>query len=155
MKRPPIPGLEARCRAAMRQLEYDCSRVEHMLQVRAKAEGGMGKLLSDLLQSLAYRLFCPVTELVLDHNPALALRIYNVRTEKFTPDANDYYFLIYRSEHGHHRKTNVRGDGAQRSDTGERMHRRRMDENRGLRWRKPKPKIAQRKNHKWPKRKFG
>lgn len=83
-----------------------------------------------------------------DHNPALILRSYNPRIKKiadrYTPHANDPDYLIHRTVHGHHIKTNVRGDGAQRSDTSARMHQRRMDENRGKRKRRPKIKIVSR-----------
>jgi hypothetical protein len=52
----------------------------------------------------------------LDHQPALALRKYNPRTKRYTPDANDPDYLLYRDGHAHHIKTNVRGDGAQYPD---------------------------------------
>lgn len=93
-----------------------------------------------------------------DHNPALILRAYNPRiknvAERYTPNANDPAYLVHRTVQDHHLKTNVRGDGAQRSDTAERMHQRRMDENRGKRKRRPKAKIARPKNFKWPSRPF-
>ncbi len=69
----------------------------------------------------------------LDHNPALILRDFNPRTGKYNPDANDPDHLIYRVVDDHHRKTNVAGDGALRSDTAERVHRRRLDKNRDAR----------------------
>lgn len=95
----------------------------------------------------------------LDHNPALILRDFSAKTQRYTPDANDPDFLLYRSKHGHHIKTNVKGDGALRSDTAARMHQRRMDENRGKRKRRPKIRIKSRgftKSQKrpWPKRGF-
>jgi hypothetical protein len=85
-----------------------------------------------------------------DHRPALILRTYHHASGTYQPFANDPDYLEHVTVHDHHLKTNVRGLGAQRSDTAERMHRRRMDENRGLRKRRPKAKIAQRKNS-WPK----
>jgi hypothetical protein len=55
----------------------------------------------------------------LDHNPALENRRKVVRKGvhvDYDPPANDPAFLIYRTKHDHHIKTNVRGDGAQYSD---------------------------------------
>lgn len=72
-------------------------------------------------------------KIALDHNPALILREFNKRTGKYTPDANDPAHLIYRVVDDHHRKTNVSGDGALRSDTAERVHRRRLEKNRDRR----------------------
>lgn len=163
-RRPhPAFTLEAQCRTAMHQMRYEITRVDHMMTVRGhRSRGGLSALLPELLESLARSIGCEVSDLRLDHNPALSLREYDSVTHKFTPDANDYYFLTYRSAADHHIKTNVAGDGAQRSDTAERMHRRRLDENRGLRWRKPKKQIKSagfRKpspgfKYKWPKRSF-
>lgn len=90
----------------------------------------------------------------LDHDPALILRPYDKRTRKYLPDANNPEYLRWRAtapeaEGSHFIKTYVRGAHGARSDIGERNHRRRMDENRGLRKRKPKAKIAARVNP-WP-----
>lgn len=56
----------------------------------------------------------------LDHNPPLRARPYNPRIKdvaaRYTPNANDPEYLIYRTKHEHHIKTNVRGDGAQHPD---------------------------------------
>lgn len=137
--RPYIP-LSVRVQVAERQLRQKhpgnmllCTGTFRQLTQKEQ----LGCLLVELFGGEAY---------ALDHNPALILRKFNQRTGKYTPDANDPAHLIYREKHDHHIKTNVRGDGALRSDTSERMHQRRMDENRGLRKRKPKAKIAQSKD---------
>lgn len=56
----------------------------------------------------------------LDHNPALRVRVYNPRIKdtaaRYTPHAHNPDFLIWRTKHAHHIKTNVRGDGAQFPD---------------------------------------
>ena len=52
----------------------------------------------------------------LDHDPAICNRKFNPRTGKYTPDANDPRYLVYRTKEEHDIKTRVRGDGAQLSD---------------------------------------
>jgi len=52
----------------------------------------------------------------LDHDPPLRARAFNPRTGKYTPDANDPDYLIYRTAEDHRVKTNVRGDHGQYSD---------------------------------------
>lgn len=143
MKRPrPHIPLAVRLQVAQRQLEAR----------------GINTGVIDRLSDNAARLRVKLSVLFgdekphLDHNPALILRTFNPRTGKYKPDANDPDFLVYRTVHDHHLKTNVAGDGALRSDTAARMHQRRMDENRGLRKRRPKAKIKSRTS--WPKRKF-
>lgn len=144
--RPHIP-LAVRMQVAARQLfergTWTPTHVSVMVSspapVRARLSFALGLLFGDEKPHL-------------DHNPALILRTFNPRTGKYTPDANDPDFLVYRTVHDHHLKTNVAGDGALRSDTAARMHQRRMDENRGLRKRRPKAKIKSRTS--WPKRKF-
>lgn len=90
----------------------------------------------------------------LDHQPALVLRDYNPRTERYTPDANNPEYLRYRTVTSHKIKTTVSGDGAQRSDISAMMHQRRMDENRGKRKRRPKVKLKSRGFQKGIKRPF-
>lgn len=155
-ERPSQPPLSAQFAAAINQL---IAAGEHHLVATLAA--------SDLsqqwkLEGALEQLFGTLAETQCDHNPALILRDYNPRIKdvaaRYTPHAHDPRYLLHRTVHGHHIKTNVRGDGAQRSDTGERMHRRRMDENRGLRKRKPKRNIPSRPfqkrvvKHPWPKR---
>lgn len=62
----------------------------------------------------------------LDHDPALVNRKFNKRTKKYTPDANDPRYLIYRTKSNHDTKTRVRGDHGQHSDLAlVRKHKRR------------------------------
>jgi hypothetical protein len=146
-ERPPQPPASVKCLVAFSQLlAIGVNAFPH-----SRRDGETLKAyLRRLLELMAEKLECTVAELRLDHNPALILRPYNPRVKaiaaRYTPNANDPNAMIYRSAHAHHIKTNVSGDGAQRSDTAERMHQRRMDENRGLRPRKPKKKIARREN---------
>jgi hypothetical protein len=53
----------------------------------------------------------------LDHDPALILRKLNPRTGKYTPDANDPNYLIYREKADHQKKTSGRNPGASRTIT--------------------------------------
>ena len=58
----------------------------------------------------------PGEPLQLDHDPPLAGRIFNPKTQRYKPDANDPRFLIWRTKADHKRKTYLRGDGGQFSD---------------------------------------
>lgn len=77
----------------------------------------------------------------LDHDPPLCNRELlqvDVRGEvitRYTPDANDTDYLIYRKVEDHKTKTFVRGDGALRSDMAQRRYLKRVAANR-------KPKKA-------------
>lgn len=106
------------------------------------------------LRELLYVLFGD-ERVHLDHDPPLMLRSVqrnkNGEIIKYLPDANDPEFLIYRTAEDHDIKTRVRGDGAQHSDLGLRRKNKNIAANRNN---KPKQKIAQRKNFKWPKRKM-
>ncbi len=51
----------------------------------------------------------------LDHDPALVLRKFNERTGKYTPDANDPKYLVYREKDDHLQKTTGRAPGARRT----------------------------------------
>ena len=63
----------------------------------------------------------------LDHDPALVNRKFNKRNHRYTPDANDPDYLIYRTKDAHDIKTRVRGDGAQHSDLGLRRKMKRIE----------------------------
>jgi hypothetical protein len=92
------------------------------------------------------------TPLQLDHDPALQNREFNKRTRKYTPDANDPRFLIYRTKEAHRIKTLVRGDGAQLSDAAiarKRKRKERKANRRKVKWASRALKSASR----WPKRK--
>lgn len=155
MKRPrPYIPINVRLLVALRQCGY--GRLQRLEMTSQAATAGLLRgALTAALNELKDRL--GTDRLALDHNPALILRPYNPKIKdpaaRYTPNANDPDALEYRDVHAHHIKTNIHGDGAQRSDTSERMHRRRMEENRGLRPRKPKKKIPSRVNP-WPKRPF-
>jgi hypothetical protein len=74
----------------------------------------------------------------LDHNPALENRqklYHNGVHVAYSPPANDPEYLIYRTKHDHHIKTNVRGDGAQYPDRVlAKRERRRARKKRKYRW---------------------
>lgn len=53
----------------------------------------------------------------LDHDPALELRRFNQRTGKYSPDANNPYYLVYRLKPNHLQKTVGRKPGAERTVT--------------------------------------
>lgn len=57
----------------------------------------------------------------LDHDPALILRKYNPRKKniaaRYTPNANDPAFLVYREKADHQQKTTGRNPGASRTVT--------------------------------------
>lgn len=102
-------------------------------------------LIADWLHKVGETRYVPhstVGHLHLDHDPALTNRQYNARTKKYTPDANDPDYLIYRTKEAHDIKTRVRGDGAQLSDLAIRRKNKRIAK---------KKRQARRP---WPKRKF-
>lgn len=127
LPRPHVP-LEVRCRVVLRQLGemWPEAVIEQHRASRglawAKGSGpstGLRALLDDRLKTLAELLDCDVTDLRLDHNPALGAREKVIKRGVhvgYVPDANDPAHLIYREKHAHHIKTNVRGDGAQHPD---------------------------------------
>lgn len=132
--RPHVP-VEVRCRVALRQLgEMWIDEVIERNRASAKdayiksiAPGvpkrSLGRLLEEKLAALADLLDCDVSDLRLDHDPALATRMKRTVYKKtlYSPDANDPEHLRYRP-HGpefdgsHLIKTNVRGDHGQFPD---------------------------------------
>lgn len=58
------------------------------------------------------QLLFPFKGAELDHDPALELRRFNKRTGKYSPDANNPRFLVYRSKAEHLQKTVGRVPGA-------------------------------------------
>jgi hypothetical protein len=112
--RPYIP-LDVRLKVAERQLGYGCS-------IKGQAR-------SERLRLMLLKLF-DGEPCHLDHDPALENRPYSDRTGRYTPDANDSEFLIYRTVAGHKIKTYVRGDGALRSDAGQRRYLKKVAHNR-------------------------
>ena len=110
LRRPYVP-LKVRCRVALRQLG------ELWPDEALKAhENGLLPFLDQLLFKMAGLLACEVLELQLDHDPALENRPFSKRTRRYSTDANDPEFLVYRTQQAHKIKTLVRGDGAQLSD---------------------------------------
>jgi hypothetical protein len=115
-------------------------------------------LLDRMLEMLAQELRCEVSQLHLDHDPALGARQKLVKGGVhvgYFPDANDPEFLIYREKHAHFIKTNVRGIGAQHPDRV--LIKKERKRSRGVITKKasrpwPKRKIQWRSS--WPKRKF-
>jgi hypothetical protein len=113
--RPHIP-VEVKCRVVLRQMGELWPN-----EVIGGTRGSLQVLLKDQLEHLAALLGCAPKDLRLDHDPALAVRDKWPLKGKpnrwaYHPDANDPEFLIYRTAHDHHLKTNVRGDGAQFPD---------------------------------------
>lgn len=116
--RPHIP-LFTRCEVALRQIGWS---PETAIDIAGKADG-CGLLLKETLIELSSHLKCEVSDLRLDHDPALGARVKRGegRNTAYTPDANDPDFLRYRP-HGpqfdgsHDVKTRIRGDHGQYSD---------------------------------------
>lgn len=173
MKRPrPYIPLEVRCRVVARQVGMEDRYVEIARADPDRGDGSYANLLRTWVLDHMPRILgiaggdyaSILSQIQLDHSPALALRDYNPRIKdvaaRYTPNANDPTFLVYRVTHDHHIKTNVRGDGAQRSDTAERVHRRRVEKNRARReavqagrLKKRRAKSTRRaRKFAWPKR---
>lgn len=143
LPRPHIP-IEAKCRVALRQIGEKCPD-----SVIEKNHRKLRLLLNESLNRLSSALGCTVDELRLDHNPALAVRD-KVRNRagdivEYIPGASNPDFLVYRSVHAHHIKTNVRGDGAQFPDRVLIKRERRRD-------RPPRRKVKIKGRSQWPKR---
>lgn len=146
--RPHVP-VEVRCRVALRQLGELWPD-----DVLAQTRGGHAALLAMLLAKLSSLL--GDAELRLDHDPALATRqqFKNGRGEvvRYVPAANDPEYLVYRTAHAHHIKTQVRGDGAQHPDRVLIKRARRAAKPDPMdAWVKAKRRAAKRK---WPSRPF-
>ncbi len=92
------------------------------------------------LQVALRQLFGDGASAELDHTPALAQRKFNPRSGKYTPDANDPAYLVYRLRDDHRTKTYVRGDGAQRSDVSQQRYLKRIATRK-----KPRAKFKPRK----------
>lgn len=112
----------------------------------------------------AHHLGCEISELRYDHVPALRTRKYRPRKGRpvaswYSPNANDPEHIVVRSNHSHHIKTNVRGDGAQHPDRVLiKRERRREKLIRKVALSLALPAHVQRKNRppkrKWPSRPF-
>lgn len=176
--RPHIP-LGVRCIVALRQLNgaptvnfYGVRSDEIWLKNNRRA---VGKGLRGLLDQLAKKFGCDVSDLRLDHDPPLGARPKERRglSKKtyYVPDANDPDHLVYRP-HGpefagsHLIKTNVRGEHGQHPDRVliKRQKRRERAEELGRQKPKAKMRAPKRKlrgagfpkaKRLWPKQKFG
>lgn len=91
--------------------------VERMLAERF-GDGLITNLSAPLSQRISSGLeFLDFEEPQLDHDPALILREFNEETGKYTPDANDPAYLIYREQGDHLQKTTGRKPGALKTIT--------------------------------------
>lgn len=156
--RPHIP-LSVRYAVAARQLNWpvndDLSRL-----------AGYGEMLKLLLPELADKLGCEVSDLRLDHDPALGTRPKRGEGKRtvYEPAANDPEHLKYRP-HGaqfddsHDIKTRVRGPHGQFSDIAlikrERRRERKAADAKDPKKKRPKWRSAQKGKYRWPKRGFG
>ncbi len=84
-------------------------------------------------------LFGRNAEVHLDHDPPLCLREYNPNTKQYVPAANDPNYLRYINAESHRVKTFLRGEGARRSDMGQRRYLKRVHAKRT-----PKPRFKPR-----------
>lgn len=172
LPRPPIP-IEVRCRVVLRQLGEswpdDVIRANRFVP-RVVPSRSLGKLLAKLLTRLAEQIGCEVSDLRLDHDPALENReklveMPNGRRHKtvvvpkgakviqYYPDANDPEHLRYRPHApefagSHLIKTNVRGDRGQHSDRALAAKNKRIARNCDPKRKKAKIRSATR----WPPR---
>lgn len=117
--RPSIP-VKIKCRVALRQLDYSANERDEIIRGSNRRHAG---LLVSLLDRLAQKMGCEVSQLRLDHDPALGARpkTGDGKQTRYTPDANDPDALRYRPhapefEGSHLIKTNVRGDHGQYPD---------------------------------------
>lgn len=143
--RPPIP-LSVKLEVATRQ--YKASNPHFPKSTETIADSILQTNLPlqrklDWMLRLLYHEDKPKVHL--DHDPALENRtkiFKNGRHVEYDPPANDPNYLLYRTAHEHHIKTNVRGDGAQYPDrvlAKRERHRK---------------KRATKKKSKWPARKM-
>src|SRR5262249_34893261 len=81
------------------------------------------------LRAMLYALFGD-NKVHLDHDPQLMARQRFLESDGqlygYIPTANDPDYLVYRTAEDHKTKTFVRGDGAQRSDMGQRRYLKRV-----------------------------
>jgi hypothetical protein len=143
LPRPYIP-LEVRLQVAIRQATL-AGLWFHTLPKNRRFNR------ADKLDIILAYLFGFPPNVNLDHDPSLCNRKFNPRTGKYSPDANDPDYLIYRRAEDHRTKTIVRGEHGQHSDLGLRRKNKRIAANRDPNRRRSK--IPNRKAA-WPKRSF-
>lgn len=109
--------------------------------------------LAGLLRFIAHVLGCEVSDLRLDHDPALILRDYDPTVSdvaaRYTPHAHDPNHLLYREKTDHDRKTFGRTPGAERTVTTKGSDiwlKSKFNRLEGRTKQRPKQKIPQRKN---------
>lgn len=144
--RPHVP-LAVRCQVAARQLGWKHEDFSSNTTFR--------ELLAHRLIMLGCLVHCTASDLQLDHDPPLAMRMKRTTPDGHTvysPDANDPAHLIYREKHAHQIKTNIRGDHGQHPDRvlikRERMRQRKPRTKLKYKWASRKLRSA----NKWPKR---
>ena len=120
--RPHVPLL-IQCLVAQRQLNGEQRDIA--LRVIGGVAVELGRVPSHRFQLgvMLLLLFGEGVPAQLDHNPPLMLRERRWKPKRgwrYTPDANDPDYLIWRTAEDHRIKTFVRGDGAQLSDAGKR-----------------------------------
>lgn len=128
LPRPYIP-IPVRVLVAERQLVEWGTSVSHI----GKLPGGFGRR---RLAYILHKLFGD-EKYHLDHDPALENRL-RTADGGYIPDANHPRYLTYRTDVDHAIKTYVRGDGALRSDAGQRRYNKRVAKNRDPKRRKAK-----------------
>lgn len=154
--RPHVP-LSVRCEVAERQLrQLDPRKLGYFVRPPKTA----GNRLKVLLPWLAGCLGCEVSELRLDHDPALGARSVGQRKGKtfYIPDANSPDHLAYRPHGAQHAgshdvKTRIRGDHGQHPDRVLIKKARRAEAAKSGKPPKRKIKIPSAKKP-WPKRPF-
>lgn len=110
MKRPHI-ALKVRLAVLERQAFIERKLPDNSYRVICR-----GQTIRAKIQWLILTLFGHET-VELDHDPALQLRRFNKRTGRYSPDANNPKYLIYRVVPEHLRKTIGRTPGAERTVT--------------------------------------
>jgi len=117
MKRPHIP-LTVRVAVAERQVRATGSIFWPLYLSAMDKDSGLTEpwSLTRRLRVLLNELFAD-QPFQLDHDPALVLRKFNRRTGKYTPDANNPDYLVYRTTADHQQKTTGRKPGALKTIT--------------------------------------
>lgn len=122
-----MPPTEQQLIAAIMQANAGCS-VGLATEVAAghRADRRLGAALQTVLNSIAAKIGCAVSELRCDHDPMLRVRTYKPKKGKpvadwYTPHAHDPAHLRFRAEGAqfdgsHYVKTYLRGDHGQYSD---------------------------------------
>lgn len=136
--RPHIP-LSVRCKVAERQAAEKPNEMWNFyLATGWHPTMHFRRRLTVLMQALAMRFGCTVSELRLDHDPPLGARQKAVRSDGrhvYLPDANSPDHLVYRPHGPQHAgshliKTNVRGEHGQHPDRVLIKKARRLTENK-------------------------